>query len=455
MIRATVSFRRSRALAPRETIAVNLSPETLDVAMVCFEGPDPYSLAGGLGVRARELTRALAAAGYRTTLVFVGDPALPPEETVEGVHLVRWCQEVSRRHPAGVYDGEREKMEVLNRTLPEVLVRRLVAPAAAAGRTVAFLLEEWHTAELCRRLSDSLHRAGLRRHAVLVWNANNHFGWDEIDWPTLGFVASPTTVSRYMRQLMRGRGVNPTVISNGIPETALRPVDARAVEEIRAAAGGACLAIKIGRFTPDKRWLQAIDAVAQLRADGLPVRLLMRGGIEPHGAEVLAHARRRGLGVCDWDRPVDDRGGVIRALTQSDGAAVVNIRRFISDPVLPEIEVAAAAVLANSGHEPFGLVGLEAMAAGAVAIVGATGEEYARPYGNAIVVETDEGAEVAVALRNLVEDPALGRRLRQAARRDARDFTWPAVLRGLLGRLLYMCLHQEVFVPDGHLRPPR
>jgi len=67
-------------------------------------------------------------------------------------------------------------------------------------------------------------------------------------------------------------------------------------------------------------------------------------------------------------------------------------------------------VLANSGHEPFGLVGLEAMASGGLAMVGATGEEYARSYGNAIVVETDDPTEVASALRGLVERPALARR---------------------------------------------
>ena len=53
------------------------TPETLDVVMVSFEGPDQYSQAGGLGVRARELCRAFAALGFRTTLVFVGDPDKP------------------------------------------------------------------------------------------------------------------------------------------------------------------------------------------------------------------------------------------------------------------------------------------------------------------------------------------------------------------------------------------
>jgi glycosyltransferase involved in cell wall biosynthesis len=422
--------------------------------MVSFEGPDRYSLAGGLGVRARELTRAFAAAGYPTTLVFVGDPALPPEEVASGVRLLRWCQEVSRRHPGGVYAGEREKLDALTQSLPGALIERVIAPAVAAGRIVAVLCEEWHTASFCRRLAERLEAAGLRHRVVMVWNANNHFGWDEIDWRALGQVASTTTVSRYMKQLMRGWGVNPVVIPNGIPAEALRPVDASAVAAIRGAARTPCLAFKIGRFTPDKRWIQAVDAIAYLRSQDMPARLLMRGGIEPHGAEVLARAQQRGLQVCDWTQPVDSADGVVRALAESDGAALVNLRCFLPDPVVAEVDAAATAVLANSGHEPFGLVGLEAMAAGAVALVGATGEEYARPYGNAIVIETDEGAEVAAALRGLVERPGLARRLRSAARRDARDFAWPAVLEGLLERLRYMGLHQRVLSLDGD-RPGR
>jgi glycosyltransferase involved in cell wall biosynthesis len=430
------------------------TPENLEVVMVSFEGPDQYSLAGGLGVRARELTRAFAAAGFATTLVFVGDPGREAEETCAGVRLIRWCQEVSAGCPSGVYEGERAKMEALVRTLPDALIERVIAPAVGRNRVVAVLCEEWHTAAFCCRLSDRLHAMGLRRHAVLLWNANNRFGWDEIDWRALGYVASTTTVSRYMKQLMLGCGVNPVVIPNGIPESALEPPDAAAAAAIRSAAGTPCLAFKIGRFTSDKGWTQAIDAIAELRAEGLPARVLMRGGIEPYGAEVLGRARHHGLSVCDWFEPVDDAGGVVRALSESRGAAVVNLCRFLPEAVIPEIDLAATAVLANSGHEPFGLVGLEAMAAGGVAVVGATGEEYARPYGNAIVIETDDGAEVAAALRGLVDRPALARRLRREARHDARDFTWPAVIDGLLERLRYMSFHQQVLTasPGTRLR---
>lgn len=431
------------------------TPGALDVVMVSFEGPDQYSQAGGLGVRARELCRALAAKHFDTTLVFVGDPDRPEVEMDAGVRLVRWCQALSSRHRTGVYDGEYAKVAELNRTLPDFLIENVVRPAVAKDRIVAVLCEEWHTARFCRILSDRLHEVGLRDRAVLLWNANNSFGFESIDWGALNYVSSVTTVSRYMKHVMWSYGVNPVVIYNGIPETALKPTSTTAVRTIRAAADTPCLAFKIGRFSPDKRWHQAVAAIAELRSEGTAARLLMRGGIEPFGAQVLAFARSLGLRVEDWHEPVEDAGGVARALVETSGAPLVLLRRFLPDQVVGEINAAATAVLANSGHEPFGLVGLEAMASGGLAMVGATGEEYARSYGNAIVVETDDPTEVASALRGLVERPALARRLRQAARRDAADFAWPVVIEGLLERLRFMCRHQRVVTPPDGVAPAK
>ena len=424
------------------------TPENLEVAMVSFEGPDQYSLAGGLGVRAKEMCRGFAALGFRTTLFFVGDPALPVHEENDGVSLVRCVREISRAYPAGVYEGEAEKVAALQTVLPNQVLDTVIRPAAHRGRVVLVLFEEWQTAELCVRLHHVLFSEGMRDRAILLWNANNTFAFEQLRWPELEAAASLTTVSKYMKHLMWPHHVNPIVIPNGIPEESLRQPSAEAVAAIAAQAGTESLAFKIGRFTPDKRWLQAVHAIADLRRDGLPARLLMRGGIEPHGAEVVARCRELGLGVADWFDPILDAHGVARALAETDGAPVVNLCTFLPEEVIPEIHCAATAVLANSGHEPFGLVGLEAMAAGGVAIVGATGEEYARPYGNAIVIESDRGSEVAGALRGLVERPALAQRLRRAAHRDAAEYAWPKVLEGLLERLRFLAQLQEVDVPE-------
>ncbi len=163
---------------------------------------------------------------------------------------------------------------------------------------------------------------------------------------------------------------------------------------------------------------------------------------------MLVHARQLGLDVADWNEPIADAAGVARSLAETGNTAIVNLQRFLPETVLPAISLAADAVLANSGHEPFGLVGLEAMAAGGVAVVGATGEEYARPYGNAIVVETAEGTELASALSGLAERPDLSRRLRAAARRDAAEYAWPEIIDGFLERMRFIAARQRVPVPE-------
>ena len=78
------------------------------------------------------------------------------------------------------------------------------------------------------------------------------------------------------------------------------------------------------------------------------------------------------------------------------------------------------------------------MAAGGVAFVGATGEEYARPWANAVVVETDDAVELGSGLRGLLERPELAARLRENARRDAAELTWEGVIDGLLERLRFI-----------------
>ena len=330
-------------------------------------------------------------------------------------------------------------------SVPHQLITQVVRPAVAAGRNVVVLFEEWQTAPSCERLDALLRAEGLRDSCILLWNANNHFGFDEIDWPSLARAASITTVSKYMKHLMRSQHVDVAVVPNGISEAALRPVDKAMVRRIRNAANTQCFAFKIGRFSADKRWHQALDAIAQLRADGVPARMLIRGGNQGFGLVVRKHATSLGLEISDWRDPIFGGADIAAAMAESD-SPVVNLASFLPDAVIPEIYVAATAVLANSVHEPFGLVGLEAMAAGAVAVVGSTGEEYARPYANAIVIETDDGAEVASALRGLVERPSLANRLRVAARRDAADFVWPKVIEGWLERLRFLAAKQGVNV---------
>jgi glycosyltransferase involved in cell wall biosynthesis len=427
-----------------------LEPEQTTFILLSFEGPDVYSQAGGLGVRVKELSRALAERGFVTHLFFVGDPALPADEPqLDGrLTLHRWSQWISRFHPVGVYDGEDDKVADLNRSLPDSLLQDYIRPAVDAGKTVVIMGEEWHIAHLMTLVSDGLYYAGLRDRCLLLWNANNHFSFHRINWGQLAFTTTLTTVSRYMKHIMWRWGVNPIVIPNGIPSSMMARVSQSQVRSVRAAAGVPAFLFKIGRFSPDKRWHQAITAAAQLKARGIPTRLLMRGGLEPFGGEVLALAAQLGLQVRPLSSRIEDVPALTRVLKENADADIWNVTAFLPDDLLPVLYASATATLANSGHEPFGLVGLEAMASGGVAFVGATGEEYAEPFQNAIVIETEDAAEITAYVANLAENPDNARTLRIAAQRRARDYTWQRVIDILLQRLEFVALKQGLRIPD-------
>jgi glycosyltransferase involved in cell wall biosynthesis len=421
------------------------APERTVFALLSFEGPDLYSQAGGLGVREKGLSRSLARLGYNTHLFFVGDPDLPGEETHEGgkLHYRRWCQWISAQHRGGVYDGEEGKIRDWNSSLPPSLIDTVIVPAIAAGNNVVVIGEEWHTSWSMSLISETLYRRGLRDRVVMMWNANNLFGFHRIDWGTLALSSTITTVSRYMKFKMWDWGQNPVVIPNGIPRSSIADSDREAVAELRASAAADHFCFKIGRFDPDKRWLMAVSAAAYLKRRGHRVKLLMRGGHEPHGNEVINHARYQDLTVLDAPTPPDP-AALASMLRQSPDADVINFTTFVSDSLLGVIYSACDAVLANSGHEPFGLVGLEVMAAGGLAVTGATGEDYAEAFRNALVLETNDPVELVTELTLLTERPKLAASIRRHGRTTARAYVWEKVIDQLLLRVEFAAAQQSV-----------
>jgi glycosyltransferase involved in cell wall biosynthesis len=426
------------------------TPERAVIVVLSFEGPDVYSQAGGLGVRVKGLTLSLAKLGYETHLYFCGDPDLPGEETHEGgrLHYHRWCQWISAQHRAGVYDGEEGKIRDWNSSLPPSLIENIIVPATAAGRHVVLMGEEWHTSWSMGLISDSLYYRGLRDRVVMLWNANNTFGFHRIAWGPLAAATTITTVSRYMKFKMWDLGQNPIVIPNGIPRSSIADADPAAVAELRAAAASDHLLFKIGRFDPDKRWLMAVSSAAYLKRQGRRVTLMIRGGREPHGAEVMSHARNQGLTVLDAQTPADP-AGLADLLRQHPEADVINFTTFVGDALVGVIYSACDAVLANSGHEPFGLVGLEVMAAGGVAVTGSTGEDYAQAFRNALVLETSDPIELVTQLALLKERPGFAASIRRRGRTTARQYVWEKVIDQLLLRVEFAAAQQAVRLPPG------
>jgi glycosyltransferase involved in cell wall biosynthesis len=424
-----------------------LHPGNAVFVAICFEGPDSYAQAGGLGIRITHLTQALARASYETHLVFIGDPNEPGQESsCEGrLTLHRWCQWISRYYPAGVYEGEEEKLYDFSETVPWFVTEEVIKPAILDGKLVVVLGEEWHTAETMCQLSDLLHAQDLRSRVVSFWNANNTTGFSRINWGRLAFTTTITTVSRYMKHIMQQMGLNPLVIPNGIPEQMLEPADPEAVGRLRQALGGELVLFKVARWDPAKRWLTAIDAAARLKGMGLQVVFAVRGGIEAHGGEVLHRAQEAGLRIARLDGgPVKDWRDCVDRIEGAGPADLLDLRFPLPQALLPIFYDAADVVLANSRHEPFGLVGLEAMAAGGVVFAGCSGEDYALPMKNAMVAETDDPEELVAGILYLRAQPETMVVLRQEARRTAQQFTWEQVIASPINKASYLACKQGV-----------
>jgi glycosyltransferase involved in cell wall biosynthesis len=342
--------------------------------------------------------------------------------------LHRWCQWISQYHPAGVYDGEEGKRSDYAASLPPFLVGEFLLPRLREdGKRAVVLAEEWHTTDAVLHLDALLRHTGIRDRVTIFWNANNVFGFHRIDWHRLAHAAIITTVSRYMRYRMWSLGVDPLVVPNGVPRDAFQAPERAAVAELRKRIGGRMVLAKVARWDPDKRWLLAVDTVAQLKRHGRHPLLIARGGIEAHGTEVLAKARAAGLRVVERALPTPGVSGLIESVAGLRETDVLSLRSALSPDACRLLYRSAAAVLANSSHEPFGLVGLETMAAGGLACTGSTGEDYALPGWNALVLQTDDPREFVRKFDRLHANPSEERALRRRGMLTAEQFAWSKI----------------------------
>jgi glycosyltransferase involved in cell wall biosynthesis len=441
---------------------MSITPDNTMFIVLSFEGHDVYSTVGGLGARVTHLTNTLAGMGFQVHHIFIGDPKL---EGIEGrkegkLVLHRWCQWISQYHPFGVYDGEEGKLCDFTQSAPPFVVHELAIPAICQGKLVVVMGEEWQTAEAVCRISELLSGAGLQGMAVIFWNANNTYSFKRIDWGRLATAATITTVSRYMKQIMLKMGVNPLVIPNGIPKAVISEVNEGDVSTLRELVHADLILTKVARWHPDKGWKTVIQVMDSLRKSGRRPVLLARGSTDPYGQRIALQAWALGLKMKSlhlrgdpeehYRRAALERefSPYFKAISRVGSGDILNLRFPIPLSFLQVLYQASDVVLANSIHEPFGLVGLEAMAAGAVVFCGSSGEDYATHMYNAIVLDTSSAEEIEFYISYLHAHPEIRKTIGTAARRTAEQYTWEEVVETLLCKLEYQARLQGVSLPS-------
>ena len=109
---------------------------------------------------------------------------------------------------------------------------------------------------------------------------------------------------------------------------------------------------------------------------------------------------------------------------------IVTLMGYVSDPELRELIHQSTCVVIPSLYEPFGVVALEAMAAGAALVVANTGglAELAGGTGAALLFEPGNTAELADRIEELITSETLAAELRsQAAELLEASYTWAAM----------------------------
>ena len=196
------------------------------------------------------------------------------------------------------------------------------------------------------------------------------------------------------------------VVPNGLDPALFRPMPPDPALVRALGLEGCRVVVTVARLVARKGVDRTIEALALL-GDIADLRLVVVGD-GPERAALGALAGR--LGVAD-------------RVTFAGAVAHDEVARYVA---LGEIMAMPNRRLPDGEDEGFGLVFLEANACGKPVIAGRAGgaPEVVRDGVNGLLVDGDDAADVARALRRLLTDPALAEALGERGREMAASATW-------------------------------
>jgi glycogen(starch) synthase len=378
--------------------------------LLMFSWEYPPVIEGGLGRHVRKLAERLAADGVEVHVITRGGSNLDQHEIRAGVVIHRVSEPPFPSDTAAFIDW----VSHMNGDMARL--------AATLTKEIDFDLVHSHDWLVAGAAEQTARGAELKwLVTVHATEFGRHQGWvrqppqSQIHSAERGMVRRADhviTCSEYMRDhACEVYGVardHITAIPNGIDQADLEPVQATAeLERLRAAYASPdqLLVLMVGRLVYEKGFHLALEAIAPLVAAGLPVRYVVAG---TGTAESDLRSQARTLGL------------------EASGEFL----GWITDETLDALYAVADIAIVPSIYEPFGIVALEAMAAGCVCLVADTG-------GLREVVPADRSVGLrfhagdAGALRDCLEDvlsnAELRRRLTDAAHQHIVQFDWNEV----------------------------
>jgi glycogen(starch) synthase len=371
----------------------------------------PPVVVGGLGRHVHELSAALVAAGHEVTVVTRHAPGAPVEEYVNGVRVVRAPEDPP------LFPLSTPSLLAWTMAFNHALTRAALH-AADAGSYDLIHAHDWLVTHTAVTLKEHL---GLPLVATIhATEAGRHQGWlpgemnrciHSIEY-WLGHEADRVLVcSGYMRwevsRLLELPGDNVEVVPNGVNAAVWRPEPAAvAAARSRYAGEGPVLGFA-GRLVYEKGLQDLIAALPLLRSRHPGLRLVVAGQ-GPYADQLRNEVRERRL------------------------QRAVSFTGFLGEAELPAVLAAMDTVVIPSIYEPFGMVALEAAAAGAPLAVAATGglAEIVEPGVTGVTFPARDPDQLADAVSSLLADPSYAARLAQDARvMVAERYSWATVAR--------------------------
>lgn len=366
----------------------------------------PPLLVGGLGRHVHALATTLVRAGHEVTVVTRHAPGALLEEYTEGVRVVRAADDPPHFDVTG---GNLLAWAVaFNHTLT-----RAALYAARTGGFDVVHAHDWlvaHTAVTLREHLDvplvaTVHATESGRHQGYLPHPHNRTIDDVERWLATEAVRVIVCSGYMKREIVRQFDVpddRVDVVHNGVDALRWR-ARPRAVAAARARyAGDGPLVSYAGRLVYEKGVQHLIEAVPALRSAFPGLRVVIAGD-GPHRPDLEA-----------------------LAATMPE----VSFTGFLTGHDLTALMGASDCYVVPSIYEPFGMVALEAAAAGTPVAAAATGglEEIIEHGLTGVKFPSGDSAALAEATGWVLGDRDYARALALRARERVRtDFNWPSI----------------------------
>lgn len=380
------------------------------VLMLSWEYPPV--LVGGLGRHVHALATALAAAGHDVTVVTRHGDNAPLEADIEGVRVLRAPEDPP------LFPLTSETLLAWTMAFNHALTRaalRAVTPGELGYDVVH--AHDWLVTHAAVTLK---HALGVPLVATVhATEAGRHSGWlpsdtnrciHSVEWWLTYEARRVLVCSEYMRwevtrlfDLPRGKV---EVIPNGVAANAWRaPQRAVATARARHAADDGPLVVYAGRLVYEKGVQDLLAAVPRLRARHPGLRVVIAGE-GPYRKDLEELTRRDGI------------------------SPTVSFTGFLTGTELPALLAAADCVVVPSRYEPFGMIALEACAAGTPVAAAATGglAELVDPGVTGVSFPSGDPTALADSVDCLLRDEVFARRIARCSRSMVmREYDWATV----------------------------